>query len=231
MLKHILVVSSLLITTGLSGCQKGTRTAAPGPVTPSSETQQLAAAEAAMLDRAYNGDTAAVRALLDQGVDVNMRGKENNTPIMEAAYAGQMETVKLLLDRGADLSVRKNDGATVIGLAGAHPEIVELFQDVASLVEAARKGDIKSVKGLIDKGVPVNGLDHGGMTALTEASWNGHIEIVKLLLDKGADPTINKSDGYSPLKLAQAQKQSEVAALLEAAIAKRSSSFSSSAGK
>jgi ankyrin repeat protein len=218
--------------TAIAGCQKGTEGGSTSvPKKPAAEEMQLSSAEASMLDKAYQGDTAAVKTLLNQGVDVNMRGKDNNTPIMEAAYAGKLETVKLLLERGADLSVRKNDGATVIGLAGAHPEIVELFQNVSALVEAARKGDNQTVSGLIDKGIPVNGLDHGGMTALTEASWNGHTETVKLLLDKGADPTIKKSDGYSPLKLAQAQKHAAVVAVLEAAIAKRSSSSSEAAGK
>jgi ankyrin repeat protein len=184
-----------------------------------------------MLDRAYNGDTAGVRSLLDQGVDVNMRGKENNTPIMEAAYAGQLETVRLLLDRGANLSIRKSDGATAISLSGAHPEIVELFKNVSSLVDAARKGDKQTVNELTEKGTPVNGLDQSGHSALTEASWNGNVEIVKILLQKGADPTIKKSDGETPLTLAKSRQHPEVVTLLEAAVAQRGSPTSAPNGK
>lgn len=215
----------------MAGCEKGTQTGTTTPVTPNPETNRLAGAQTAMLDRAYNGDTAAVRGLLDQGVDVNMRGKDNNTPIMEAAYAGHLDTVKLLLDRGADLSIRKSDGATPMVLAGAHPEIVELFKDVSLLVEAARKGDNKNVNELVAKGTPVNGFDQSGLSALTEASWNGHVETVKILLQKGGDPTIKKADGETPLTLAKSRQHPDVVALLETAVAQRNSSSPTANGK
>ena len=215
----------------MAGCEKVTQTGTTTPVTPNPETNRLAGAQTAMLDRAYNGDTAAVRGLLDQGVDVNMRGKDNNTPIMEAAYAGHLDTVKLLLDRGADLSIRKSDGATPMALAAAHPEIVELFKEVSLLVEAARKGDNQNVNELVAKGTPVNGFDQSGLSALTEASWNGHVETVKILLQKGGDPTIKKADGETPLTLAKSRQHPDVVALLETAVAQRNSSSPTPNGK
>src|SRR6185295_1227497 len=72
---------------------------------------QLSPLEVEMLQVAAKGDNARVKELLDKGVDVNMRGNDRNTPIMEASYGGHFETVKLLLDHGADLSAKKNDGA------------------------------------------------------------------------------------------------------------------------
>src|SRR5450432_784529 len=74
-------------------------------------TAQLSSQEVEMLQVAAKGDNARVNELLERGVDVNMRGNDRNTPLMEAAYAGHFETVKLLLDHGADLSAKKNDGA------------------------------------------------------------------------------------------------------------------------
>src|SRR5438105_3151416 len=61
----------------------------------------LSAQEVEMLQVAAKGDNTKVQELLDKGVDVNMRGNDRNTPIMEAAYAGHVETCKLLLDHGA----------------------------------------------------------------------------------------------------------------------------------
>jgi ankyrin repeat protein len=221
MLRALTSITSLTLLLLFVACQKGTEgERQPVPA----NTKQLTIAETGMLEKAAAGDTAAVAELLAQGVDVNMRGKDNNTPIMEAAFAGRLETVKLLLDHGADLSARKNDGETVITLGGGHPNIVELFRNVGLLVEAAGRGDNKTITELVTKQTPVNGLDHAGHSALTEASWNGHTQTVKLLLEKGADPKIKKSDGETPLSLAQSQKHSEVVALLEAAIAKSSNS-------
>ncbi len=228
MLRALTFITSLTILLVFSACQKGTEGERQSIAT---NTKQLTIAETRMLEKAAAGDTATVKELLTQGVDVNLRGKDNNTPIMEAAFAGRLETVKLLLDHGADLSARKNDGETVITLGGGHPAIVELFRNVDSLVEAAGRGDNKTITDLVAKQTPVNGLDHGGHSALSEAAWNGHAETVKLLLEKGADPKIKKSDGETPLSLAQSQKHADVVALLEAAIAKPLNSNTQPAGK
>lgn len=216
----------------LAGCQEGTeRPHAPEPAKGAESRPQLTRAEIAMLLAAASGDTAAVGGWLDKGVDVNMRGGDRNTPIMEAAFAGHLETVKLLLDHGADLSARKNDGETVITLGAGHQDIADLFKTVSALVEAVSKGDNKTVKELIEKGTPVNGLDQHGQSALTEACWNGRTETVKLLLGKGADPNIKKADGQSPLNLAMAQKHQAIVALLNEAIAKRSKQTPLETGK
>lgn len=187
---------------------------------PAKTGAQLTPEQVEMLVVAVKGENARVKELLDQGVDVNMRGNDRNTPIMEAAYAGHVDTCKLLLDHGADLSAKKNDGANP-GTLTHSKEVSELFKSVAALVEASGQGTIQSVKELIDKGTPLNGLDPNGRTALTEASWNGKTDVVKLLLEKGANPNIKKSDGESPLSLATGQKHPDIVALLNEAIAKR----------
>lgn len=180
----------------------------------------LSPLEVEMLQVAAKGDNARVKELLGKGVDVNMRGNDRNTPIMEAAYGGHLETVKLLLDHGADLSAKKNDGATASGLAHGK-EVTEMFKNVSALVDASTKGNSQALKELIDKGTPLNGLDQFGHSALTEACYGGKTEVVKLLLEKGADPNIKKSDGETPLSLANGQKHAEIVALLNDAIAKQ----------
>jgi len=211
-------------------CQDGGEP--PPESTRSPEAQpQLTREQITMLEMAAKGDTAAVKDLLDKGVDVNMRGLDRNTPIMEAAFAGHLETVKLLLNNGADLSAQKNDGATVVTLDGGHAEIGALFKDVASLVNASSRGDNKVIEELISKGTPVNGLDQFGHSALSEAAWNGRTQTVKLLLDKGANPNIKKSDGQSPLELATGQGHKEIVALLNEAIAKHAKEKPAPTGK
>lgn len=174
-----------------------------------------------MLEVAAKGNNARIKELLDKGVDVNMRGNDRNTPIMDAGYAGHLDTVKLLLDHGADLSAKKNDGATPMGLSGRSKVVVDLFKSVIALVDAAGKGDNETLKVLVEKGTPVNGLDEGGNSALAAAAYAGKTDTVKLLLEKGANPNIKKADGETPLSLATAQKHAEIVTLLNEAAAKQ----------
>ena len=220
LMSRVLTLTLLFICVVIfSGCQDGTE---PGTsaLKPGENKRQLTRAETAMLEEAANGNTAAVKGWLDKGVDVNMRGNGNNTPIMEAAFAGKLETVKLLLDHGADISAKKDDGETVTSLGGGHKDVSDLFRSVSALVAASSTGDIKGAKDLIDKGTPVNGLDSNGQSALTEAAWNGKTEMVKLLLEKGANPNLKKADGQTPLALATSQKHQDIVALLNNAIAR-----------
>ena len=88
--------------------------------------------------------------------------------------------------------------------AGTDPARAE---DEAALREAAIKGDIGTVKVLLDEGVNVNAKDADGRTALTEAAFYGRTEIAKMLLDKGADVFAKKNDGATPLTMAASHKE------------------------
>jgi ankyrin repeat protein len=211
----------LALTFSLLGILAGCSNDSSETMNPVTTVRQLGPLEVEMLEVAAKGDNARVKELLDKGVDVNMRGNDRNTPIMEAAYAGHLDTVKLLLDHGADLSAKKNDGATPSGLAGRSKDVVELFKNVSALVAAASKGNNQMLKELMDKGTPVNGLDEFGNSALTAACYGGKTDVVKLLLEKGANPSIKKADGETPLSLATAQKHAEIVTLLNEAIAKQ----------
>jgi hypothetical protein len=64
---------------------------------------------------------------------------------------------------------------------------------VPALWDAAGKGDIRSVKALLDKGADVNeGLC--GSTPLWGAASEGHTDVVRLLIDRGAD--VNRSSSF-----------------------------------
>src|SRR5256885_771848 len=57
-------------------------------------------------DAARKGDAAAVKTLLDEGVDVNTKFRYNATAIFFACDAGHVDVVKALLDKGADLTIK-----------------------------------------------------------------------------------------------------------------------------
>jgi hypothetical protein len=62
------------------------------------------------------------------------------------------------------------------------------------LMDATRKGDVASVKNLLDQGANVNSRSAYGTTPLFLACDGGDVELIKLLLDRGAD--VNVQDTF-----------------------------------
>jgi hypothetical protein len=58
------------------------------------------------MEAAQTGRPQAVRLLLENGADPNIRTKKNESALAYAATAGNEETVKMLLDRGAESTYR-----------------------------------------------------------------------------------------------------------------------------
>lgn len=85
------------------------------------------------------------------------------------------------------------------------------------LWEAARKGDVATVKALLDKGANVNAKFRYGTTALFKAAERGHTEVVKLLIERGADVNVKDTFyGATAMTWALENKHLEVVrALLE----------------
>lgn len=83
------------------------------------------------------------------------------------------------------------------------------------LLAAARRGDLNTVRILLNKGANVNARDRHGETALIWASAIGNIKLVKLLINKGANVTIFDKEGYTAFRYADEQGYSKVAGLLK----------------
>ncbi len=75
----------------------------------------------------------------------------------------------------------------------------KLFKSNTELHRAARKGDTRKIKALIDMGLDINYEGSSGCTALHIATDSGHDAVVRLLLSNGADPAAKSSEGRTPL--------------------------------
>ncbi len=84
----------------------------------------------------------------------------------------------------------------------------------ARLLEAARKGQVPDVEGLLKRGVDVHSRGTGGNTALHWASYMGHVDVVKVLLSRGAAVDIRDKSEQTPLILAALGGRPEVARIL-----------------
>src|SRR6476660_1209704 len=68
--------------------------------------QTVSVAADALADAARKGDAAAVKKLLNEGVDVNTKFRYDRTALSFAADRGHVDVVKLLLERGADVTAK-----------------------------------------------------------------------------------------------------------------------------
>jgi ankyrin repeat protein len=129
-------------------------------------------------DAAEKGDIVTVRALLDQGVDINAKSVSGNTALLCAAQNNHSDMMRFLIDKGADVNAKGKDDGT--GAATA-------------ILFAATNGQADIVKLLLDRGADVNAATnkiYGNMT-LVGALSAGHSDVAKILIERGAD-TSNK---------------------------------------
>jgi len=105
--------------------------------------------------------------------NINVKNRDNYTPLYYAASYGTQKTVQLLLENGAKVDVRN-----------------ESNYNYTSLHYAARNGKTEIAQLLLKNGADVNFIDNDGDTALIMATIQRNIDIVRLLLDRGAKSNI-----------------------------------------
>jgi uncharacterized protein len=165
-----------------------------------------------LLDAAKKGDRAAVRALLKQRVDVNVRAGDGATALHWAAHWDDLEAVNLLIAAGANVNAADDLGATPLWIAcgdagaavvdsllkaGANPNLV-LRSGETPLMAAAHVGNLDAVKALLLHRADANAQEHGRhQTALMWAAAERHSKVVAALVEVGAD--VNARSDSKPL--------------------------------
>ena len=83
------------------------------------------------------------------------------------------------------------------------------------LADAARRGEVETVRSLLAQGADVNGAQGDGMTALHWAAERGDVEIAELLISARANVQAGTRIGaYTPLHIAGKRGHAEVARML-----------------
>ncbi|KAK1429310.1 hypothetical protein QVD17_11516 [Tagetes erecta] len=145
------------------------------------------------------------RLLLTSGAQFDIRNSSaGETPLHIAAALGDENMVKLLIEKGANKNIQNRDKKTAYDVAveHGHTRLYDALGLADTLSIAARKGDIRTVKRLLESGVATNESDQHGWTILHRAAFMGQADIVQILIKKGADIDARDEDGYTPLHCA-----------------------------
>jgi uncharacterized protein len=143
------------------------------------------------------GDTAALKAAIKDGLDLEERDRDGRTLLANATLSNDIESVAILLQAGANPNSPDTNGFT-------------------ALHHAAQRYFAPIVKLLISNGAAIDAVDSFGNTSLFRAIFEsrGRREVIDLLLTAGANQHQINNSGVTPRELAKSISNFDVFSLL-----------------
>ncbi|MDE0716500.1 MAG: ankyrin repeat domain-containing protein [Rhodospirillaceae bacterium] len=132
----------------------------------------------ALAEASRSGDAERLKFLIDNGADVNSRGKYDRTPLH---WANTSLAAKILVNEGAKVDARDSPSS------------------MTPLHLAAYYNNVPVVEALLTFGAKIEAKNYRGATPLHLAASNLHPATVIALLQAGADVNSINEDGATPL--------------------------------
>ena len=189
-------------------------------------------ADLRLVNAARQNDPQAVRQLLKQRADVNVRGNDGATALLWATHWNDLETADALIRAGADVNAANDLRVTPLSLActNANAALVErlltanadpntaIATGETPIITCAGSGSVDAVRSLIARGADVNAKEPSqNQTALMWAAAERHVDVVKLLVERGADLQARTKKGFTALHFAAREGDRQCAEILLAA--------------
>ncbi|HCD14920.1 MULTISPECIES: ankyrin repeat domain-containing protein [Shewanella] len=121
-----------------------------------------------LIKHIQQGREKEARAMIVEGLDLNMHGEEDITPLLWLITQNDKHAIKLALELGADPNFPQADGGNVITFV-------------------AGGKDIELLEILLAAGGDANSIDHNREPAVFQAIGESNIEAVRVLQKYGAD--------------------------------------------
>ena len=133
----------------------------------------------------------ALRKLLLNGINMDVKDKDGRSPLLWAASAGSTDAILALIHAGANPSPEDKDGLTVLHCAASRGH-TDCIQSLVTLCSAN-----------------VNCTDFNGCTPIFYSVSLGYVESTKMLLILGALPNVKDRKGRTPAFCGAAKGQLE----------------------
>lgn len=179
---------------------------------------------------------AMVEVFLDWEADIDVKDTKQILASQWAAGNGQFDVARLLLDRSIHIEDQQLAGGIALPVLeehmqhdSIHPEVVEaqvIDAEVAGKIEykysggvktlllAAEKGDLETIRALLKRGDDKDAVNSQGETVLQIAIRHGRTEIFKELLDAGAQIQTSCRSWAAPLHTAALLGYTEIVKIL-----------------
>ena len=178
----------------------------------------------------YYNQLEIVDFLLSEGVDVDYRNRNKETPLCRAVEKNFIEMAQLLIRSGADVDYRNRNKETPlyraveknfiemaqllirsgadVNAGGGYGGMTGVYFKITPLHIAAEKGYYPIVELLLNNKANVNVYNYKNLTPLHKAVEKGNYSIVELLLNNKADVDVYDSENYTPLHIAAGRSNS-----------------------
>lgn len=177
------------------------------------------------------GSVEKINAVLEQGVEVNLRSQDGSTALHWAAGLGKdPQMVKALIDAGALIDLADNRGRTPmmtaarVGNAGAVRYLLEAGADrsrrspqglnALHWAVEGRAANAETVRTLVEAGMAVETQAADGSTPLLIACINGRVAAATAVVDLGAKIDLANNWGLTPLMAGATAGSPEIVKLL-----------------
>ena len=144
------------------------------------------------------GKANLVRALLDEGADIETKDAQGTTPLIKAAQVSRKEEIKILLGKKANINATNNKAETPL---------------IAAI--KARSDEIAIL--LLRSGADMECKDQDGETPLFIAAKMGLLGVVMEMVDRGLVTEVGYPKGLTPVEVAQRNGHTAVVEVLQAA--------------